>query len=78
YNDDLTHGENYNDDDLTHGGNCNDDVQVEEGNNMGTGPLFPLTQSSPTTLQSQSQDVPNCILDTFLPLYRNLPPKASS
>ncbi|CAN1756817.1 hypothetical protein LINPERHAP1_LOCUS6269 [Linum perenne] len=79
YNDDdLTHGGNYNDDDLTHGGNYNDDVQVEEGNNMGIGPLFPLTQSSPTTLQSQSQDVPNCILDTFLPLYRNLPPKASS
>ncbi|CAN1852206.1 hypothetical protein LINPERHAP1_LOCUS40557 [Linum perenne] len=52
--DDLTQGGNYNDDDLTHGGNYNDDDHVEDGNNMGTGPLFPLTQSSPTTLESQS------------------------
>ncbi|CAN1135079.1 hypothetical protein LINPERHAP2_LOCUS8651, partial [Linum perenne] len=37
-----------------------------------------LIQSSPTRFESQSHDVPNIILDTFLPLYRNLPSKASS
>ncbi|CAN1314226.1 hypothetical protein LINPERPRIM_LOCUS29235, partial [Linum perenne] len=64
--------------DLTQDVNFDELNHVEEENNVGNGSLMSLIQSSPTRFESQSHDVPNIILDTFLPLYRNLPSKASS
>ncbi|CAN1133620.1 hypothetical protein LINPERHAP2_LOCUS7778 [Linum perenne] len=76
--DEVIGSQNQGDYDLTQNDNYDDLNHVEEENNLGNGPLLPLIQSSPTRFESQSNDVPNCILDTFLPLYRNLPSKASS
>ncbi|CAL1400209.1 unnamed protein product [Linum trigynum] len=57
--------------------NENEIPNVGESDELGTGPLLPLLQSSTAIPETQLADdeTPNCILDTFIPLRRTILPR---